>query len=79
MLFFTHRNFKRLFIEPEDGVSKEWDVNAVGWEALYFFMFLVAVEHLVIAARLIIKNTGEIRPAFIKQGEYERRMLIKKF
>ena len=79
LLFFTHRSFKNIFIEPEEGVSKEFEINAIGWEILYFFMFLVVVEHLVIVFRLIIRNSSEVKPAFVKQGERERSDLLKKF
>ena len=58
---------------------KEFEINAIGWEILYFFMFLVVVEHLVIVFRLIIRNSSEVKPAFVKQGERERSDLLKKF
>ena len=79
LLFFTHKSFKNIFIEPEEGVSKEFEINAIGWEILYFFMFLVIVEHLVIVFRLIIRSSSEVKPPFVKQGERERADLLKKF
>ena len=60
-------------------MSKEFEINAIGWEILYFFMFLVVVEHLVIVFRLIIRSSSEVKPAFVKQGERERADLLKKF
>ena len=56
MLFFTFRNIKTAF----------------GLEAIYFLMFLVVVEHLVIAIKLIIKFVMESTPDFVSQGKRER-------
>ena len=76
MLFFTHRNFKNIFIEAE---SNEFQMNSIGWEVLYFLMFLVVVEHLIIALKVGIKYSAQSKPDFVKEGERERAYLIKKF
>ena len=73
MLFFTHRNFKKIFLESE---SSEFNI---GWEALYFLMFLVAIEHVIIAVKVGMKYATETKPEFVKEGERERKALIKKF
>ena len=78
MLFFTFRNFKKIFIEGEEEFS-EFEVNELNWEAIYFLMFLMAVEHLVFFFRLVIKNSSDINPKFVRQGQFERAKLIQKF
>lgn len=77
LLFFTHRNFKKIFLESEE--TNEFQFNSIGWEALYFLMFLMAIEHMVFGFRLLIKYYSNSEPDSIRQGELERSKLIKKF
>ena len=78
MLFFTFRNFRKIFIDTGEEFS-EFEVNSLGWESLYFLMFLMAVEHFVFFLRLVIRNYSEVNPPFVKQGQIERAKLIKQF
>jgi hypothetical protein len=77
MLFFTHRTFRTIFVESGDGVNKEFKIDTIGWDVLNFFMFLVAVEHLVFFFRLVVRSSSEVEPLFVKQGKMERAKLIK--
>ena len=67
MLFFTFRNFRKIFIETGEELS-EFELNTLGWESLYFLMFLMVVEHFVFFLRLVIRNYSEVNPPFVKQG-----------
>jgi len=57
-IYFTSQTYQNMFIgrdyfgNPERVLE---DNTSLGWEAINFFMFLVAVEHLIFVIKYIIE------------------------
>lgn len=82
-VYFTSGIYKKMFTTSQEVdthlMAYQADAQLATWDALYFFITLVAVEHGLLVLKLVVEQLIDDVPEEIQKEEQDRQGYVKKY